>query len=62
METRWLYTNSYDFPALREASEGVCIIPMGCIEKHSVHLPLGTDILKASRLCHMASQIETAAV
>lgn len=62
METRWLYTNSYDFPALREASEGVCIIPMGCIEKHSVHLPLGTDILKASRLCHLASQIETAAV
>ena len=46
METRWLYTNSYDFPALREASAYTCLIPMGCVEKHGLHLPLGTDILK----------------
>lgn len=62
METRWLYTNSYDFPALREASQYTCLIPMGCVEKHGLHLPLGTDILKGSRLAYLASQIETACV
>ena len=62
METRWAYTNSYDFPALREASQGVCLIPMGCLEKHGLHLPIGTDILKGSRLAYLASQIETACV
>lgn len=59
METRWLYTNSYDFDALRDASKGTCVIPMGCIEKHGLHLPLGTDIIEASHVAYKASQIET---
>jgi len=62
METRWLYTTSENFAALREAAKKTCIIPMGCIEKHGLHLPLGTDILKGSQVAYMASQIETAAV
>ena len=62
METRWLYTTSENFARLREASGGTCVIPMGCIEKHGLHLPLGTDILKGSRLAYMASQLETACV
>lgn len=59
METRWLYRTSEDFAELREASRNVCVIPMGCVEKHGLHLPLGTDALAASRIAHMASQIET---
>jgi len=35
---------------------------MGCIEKHGLHLPLGTDITKGSMITYMASQIETACV
>ncbi|MBR4768565.1 MAG: creatininase family protein [Lachnospiraceae bacterium] len=58
METRWLYTASTDFEALREASKGVCVIPMGCVEKHGLHLPLGTDIIQASHIAFRASQIE----
>jgi creatinine amidohydrolase len=58
METRWLYTTSENFPALVEASKGVCVIPMGCVEKHGLHLPLGTDILQASHVAHMASKLE----
>lgn len=59
METRWLHVTSEELPALREASKGVCVIPMGCIEKHGLHLPLGTDILEASALVYEASKKET---
>ncbi len=62
METRWLHTTSEDFSKLREASNRTCIIPMGCIEKHGLHLPLGTDILKGSYIAHRASQLETVCI
>lgn len=62
METRWLYTTSENFTKLREASKDTCIIPMGCVEKHGLHLPLGTDILQASQIAWMASQMETVCV
>lgn len=62
METRWLYTTSEDFAKLREASGRTCVIPMGCIEKHGLHLPLGTDIVKGSYIAHRASQIETVCI
>ena len=62
METRWLYTTSENFNALREASCDTCIIPIGCVEKHSIHLPLGQDIIQISHLAYMASQLETVCV
>lgn len=62
METRWLYTTSYDFPKLREESKRTCVIPMGCIEKHGLHDPLGTDIIKATNIAYLASQLETVCV
>lgn len=62
METRWLYTTSESFHALREASMDTCVIPMGCVEKHGLHLPLGTDVLEASHIAYMASQLETVTV
>lgn len=62
METRWLYTTSENFEALRSASKNTCIIPMGCVEKHGLHLPLGTDIIQASHVAWLASQMETVCV
>ena len=59
METRWLYKNSYDFAELRDAEKSVCVIPMGCVEKHGLHLALGTDILLASHIAYEASKRET---
>ena len=58
METRWLYVTSEELPSLREVSKDVCVIPMGCVEKHGLHLPLGTDILEASKIAYEASQLE----
>lgn len=62
METRWLYVTSENFTALREASCDTCIIPIGCVEKHGLHLPLGTDIIQASHCAYIASKMETICV
>ena len=62
METRWAYTTSENFTSLIEESKGVCVIPMGCLEKHGTHLPVGTDIIQARRMAYLASQIETCCV
>lgn len=62
METRWLYVTSEEFTSLREASCDTCIIPIGCVEKHGLHLPLGTDIMHSNHIAWMASQIETVCV
>lgn len=62
METRWLYVTSENFAALREASCDTCIIPIGSVEKHGLHLPLGTDIFEASHIAWLASQMETVCV
>lgn len=62
METRWMYLTSDNFAELREKANRTCVIPMGCIEKHGLHAPLGTDIIKASNIAYMASQLETVCV
>ncbi|MBQ2999074.1 MAG: creatininase family protein [Clostridia bacterium] len=62
METRWLYLSGEELEKMREISHDTCVIPMGCIEKHGLHLPLGTDILKGSAVTYRASQIEPVCV
>ena len=59
METRWLRVTSENFRALREASGGVCVIPVGAVEKHGLHLPLGTDALISEGVVYEASKLET---
>ncbi|MBQ8408129.1 MAG: creatininase family protein [Clostridia bacterium] len=59
METRWLYKTSSNFAQLREESKNVCVIPMGCVEKHGLHMAVGCDIIMASHIAYMASQLET---
>ena len=62
METRWMYRTSNDLCELREAAKGVCVMPIGCVEKHGLHLPLGTDTLQAEAIAYAASQIEPVCV
>jgi creatinine amidohydrolase len=41
-----------------ELSESVCVIPMGILEKHGPHLPLGTDLLDAREVALRAAARE----
>lgn len=45
-----------------EAAGGVCIIPIGIIEKHGPHLPLGTDLYEARETAFQAAAKEYAVV
>lgn len=62
METRWLYRTSENLAELREEAKGVCVIPIGCVEKHGLHLPLGQDIIQAGHIAWQASQLEPVCV
>jgi creatinine amidohydrolase len=53
---------SPQFVTATERSGGVCVIPMGIIEKHSLHLPLGTDLFEAREVASMAAEKEYAVV
>ena len=54
----WEELTSPDFVQAVKQSEGVCIIPMGVVEKHGPHLPLGTDVLTAREIARRAAEKE----
>jgi len=41
---------------------GVCVIPLGVLEKHGNHLPLGTDMFSSRAVCTAAAEKESAIV
>lgn len=54
--------SSPQFVKAIEFSKGVCIIPMGIIEKHGPHLPLGSDIFEAREVANNAAKTEYSVV
>lgn len=59
---RWNEMTAPEFEEAVKKSEGVCLLPLGVIEKHGDHLPLGNDYMKAWHFADMASKIEPAVV
>ena len=58
---QWEQLTSVDFKATVEQT-GVCVIAMGVLERHSEHLPLGTDYLNGHRIACLAAEKEPAVV
>lgn len=58
----WENIISNDFPAAVEASKGVCVVPIGCLEKHGPHSPVGTDTIIATNCCIQAAELEPVVV
>ncbi len=58
----WEELTSPDFKKAVELSGGVCIIPMGVLEKHGPHLPLSTDVIVAKGISVRAAAQEYAVV
>ena len=50
------------FPKAVEMAGGVCVIPLGIIEKHGPALPLGTDMYESREVAFHAAQKEYAVV
>jgi creatinine amidohydrolase len=57
----WMNITAEEFKNFSVESN-VCIVPLGCLEKHSDHLPLGTDSLLAYKLACLAAEKEPAVV
>ena len=49
-----------EFAAAREKCGGVCVIPLGCLEKHGQHMPVGTDVIQAAEFARIAAEKEDA--
>ena len=51
---RWEFLREEEFPAAIEKAGGLCVIPVGCLEMHGEHLPVGTDSLKGEAIVRLA--------
>ena len=47
-----------DFVKAVKQSAGVCVLPMGILEKHGPHLPLGSDIFGSRKVATTAAEKE----
>ena len=52
----WENLREEEFDAAIERSGGLCVLPIGCIEKHGEHLPVGTDSLVCESLVRDAAE------
>ena len=52
----WENLRADEFPAAIEKSGGLCVMVLGCLEKHGPHLPVGTDSLKGDGIARMACE------
>ncbi len=55
---RWEELTSPDFAQAVTRSQSTCIIPIGILEKHGPHLPLGTDLLDCREVSLRAARKE----
>lgn len=53
----WEELTAQDFQKAAKETQ-VCVIPMGVVEKHGDHLPLGTDMIIGRTIAGMAAEIE----
>lgn len=58
---QWENLTSSEFNKARKKT-GVCLLGVGCVEKHGEHLPLGTDYLNVHHYCVQAAEKEPAMV
>jgi len=59
---KWEYLREEEFDGAIERSGGLCVLPLGCVEKHGQHLPVGMDTIFAQRIADLASEMEEVVV
>jgi len=58
----WEYLREEEFKDAIEQSKGLCVVPVGCMEKHGQHLPVGTDSILATEIVRRAAKREPVVV
>ena len=59
---QWENLREEEFEGAIERSGGLCVLPIGCLEMHGQHLPVGTDTMTCSYIAREAAKIEPAVV
>ena len=59
---RWEELTGDLFEQAVQKAEGVCLLPLSCIERHGHHLPLATDMFIGREVCNRAAALEPAIV
>jgi len=62
LSAHWEELTADDFHRAIEVSKGTCVLPIGILEKHGPHLPLGTDLLNVRYASLHAAEKEFAVV
>lgn len=59
---RWEDLTADDFAQAVKDTKGVCLFSLGVLERHGVHLPLGTDVFMGQHVAELSAQREPAIV
>ncbi|HUS48472.1 MAG TPA: creatininase family protein [Phycisphaerae bacterium] len=59
---QWEELTSDEFAAASAECGRVCVMALGCLERHGPHMPLGTDMINGHRIAVQAAQREPAIV
>jgi len=62
LPVRWDELVASDWKKAIELSKGTCLLPIGILEKHGPHVPVGSDLFHAQFLARAAAQREYAVV
>jgi creatinine amidohydrolase len=62
LPVKWDELLATDFPAAIQKAQGTCLLPIGVIEKHGPHLPLGTDVINVRQAAIRGAELEYAIV
>jgi creatinine amidohydrolase len=62
LPARWDELTASDWPAAIERSKGVAILPIGVLEKHGPHAPIGSDLIHVREWAARATKQEYAVV
>jgi len=62
LSTKWEELTGPDFVKAIQQSQGTCLLPIGILEKHGAHLPLGNDLINVRYVSEHAAAEEYAVV
>ena len=54
----WEELREEEFEGAIKRSGGLCVMVLGCLEKHGQHLPVGCDSIKGDGIAKEASKLE----
>src|SRR5258706_14047480 len=62
LRSRWDELTASDWPMALKNSNRTCILPIGILEKHGPHVPIGSDLIKMREWAARAPKRENAVV